>query len=256
MSHAFSLARRVRGGETLFIGWTALPEPLIAESLARMGYDAVAVDMQHGLHDPVSAMRAITGIAGAGKSALLRIPVGDFAMASRGLDMGAEAIIAPMVNTVADAEAFAAFVKYPPVGKRSWGPTRAFQLQGGGAAGYPETANRETLALAMIETREALDNVEAILAVPGIDGALVGPSDLSLTFSDGAFVDGDHAITDAPIAAIAEATLRHGKIAAIFAQSAARAKAFAALGYRIIAVGTDSAVLGAGVKAMLAGVRG
>ena len=92
---------------------------------ARAGFDCVTLDMQHGLHDPVSVMRSISGVALAGKPALVRMPVGDFAMASRALDMGAEGVIAPMINSVADAKAFVAATKYPPIGDRSWGPLRA-----------------------------------------------------------------------------------------------------------------------------------
>ena len=84
--------------------------------------------MQHGLHDTQSVMRSIGGVAYAGKPALVRIAVGDFAMASRALDFGAEAVIAPMINSVADAKALVAATKYPPIGERSWGPIRAMTI--------------------------------------------------------------------------------------------------------------------------------
>ena len=107
------LAARLRAGETLIAGWCGLPEPLVAELTARAGFDCVTLEMQHGLHDIGSVMRGIGAVALAGKPALVRIPVGDNATASRVLDMGAEAVIAPMINTAAEARAFVAAAKYP-----------------------------------------------------------------------------------------------------------------------------------------------
>lgn len=247
-----SLIETVRAGETVYLGWVGNPDPLVAETIARAGFGAINLDMQHGLHDPVSVMRAIGSVSAAGVPVIVRVPVGDFAMASRALDMGAQAVIAPMVNTVADARAFAEAMKYPPIGKRSWGPTRAMMLTGdASAAAYLQRANGETLSLAMIETREALDNLEAILDVDGIDGIFVGPSDLSLTLSNGQVVDGDAAFLDEPIRHILKVTQAKGKVPAIFTVSGVRARAMADLGYRIIAVGLDALYLREGVRRML-----
>ncbi|MBN9008680.1 MAG: 2,4-dihydroxyhept-2-ene-1,7-dioic acid aldolase, partial [Rhizobiales bacterium] len=93
-----SLAAKLRSGATVITGWNIWPEPLLAEIAARSGFDAVTMDMQHGLHDPVSVMRAIGACHLGGKPAAVRVPVGDNGMVSRALDMGAEAVIAPMVN--------------------------------------------------------------------------------------------------------------------------------------------------------------
>ena len=142
--------------------------------------------MQHGLLDTGSVMTGIGAIALAGKPAVVRIALGDDATASRALDMGAEAVIAPMVNSVEDARALAAATKYPPVGERSWGPTRAMTLaRHRAAAQYLENANRTCFTFAMIETVRALDALDAILAVDGIDGVFVGPFDLSVSLSAG-----------------------------------------------------------------------
>ena len=125
-----TFAARLRAGETLFTAWSAIPDPLVAEFLARTGFDAVTLDMQHGCHSTESVMRGVAAITLAGKPAIVRIPVGRFEMASRALDFGATAVIAPMVNSVADASAFAAAMKFPPLGERSWGPTRVLALHG------------------------------------------------------------------------------------------------------------------------------
>lgn len=251
-----ALADRLRSGDTIYSGWIATPEPLIAEVSARQAFDCVSLDMQHGLQDPISVMRSIGGIVHAGKPAVVRVPVGDFAMASRALDMGAEAVIAPMINTVADARAFVAATKYPPLGERSWGPARALTLlEIPDAPTQLATANRYTLAFAMVETKQALDIVDDILAVDGIDGIFMGPSDLSVTFSGGKEIAPSADWLDEPIRHFADRAAVAGKIACGFATDPARARYYADLGYRFIALGPDALYLAAGIKVMLQGLR-
>ena len=250
---ALTLADRLRAGETLATAWSTIPEPLVAELCARGGFDCVTVDLQHGMHDALSAMRAVGAAALAGKPALVRIMVGDNGMASRALDFGAEAVIAPMINTVAEAKAFVAATKYPPVGERSWGPLRAQTITGLDPATQLKVANRSTLAIAMIETRRALDALDGILALDGIDGVFVGPSDLSVTLTDGGRIAPADPIVDAPMKLIAEKTNAAGKIAGAFAWGGARAQAFREMGYRLIAIGSDQAYLKEGIAAMLTG---
>ena len=127
-----TLASRLAAGETLFTAWSGVPDALTVEILAAQAFDAVTLDMQHGGHHEDSVLRGLLPVLRAGKHALVRIPVGRFDMASRALDFGAEAVIAPMVNSVDDARRFAAAMKYPPVGERSWGPTYAFPRHGKG----------------------------------------------------------------------------------------------------------------------------
>ena len=125
-----------------------------------------------------------------GAAPVVRVPVGDFALVSRALDFGAEGIIAPMINTAADARAFAAAAKYPPIGERSWGPHRATTLAGlADQSVYLREANDHIITLAMIETRTALANLDAIVDTPGIDGLFLGPSDLSIALSNGGSLD-------------------------------------------------------------------
>src|SRR6201987_1748393 len=127
---AFTLANRLPAGETVFSGWGGLPSPLVAETLARDGFAAVAIESQHGLWDVNGILAGIAAVRQAGAAPLVRVPFGDFALVSRVLDFGAEGIIAPMINTPADARAFAAAAKFPPLGERSWGPHRATTLAG------------------------------------------------------------------------------------------------------------------------------
>ena len=252
-----ALADHLRAGETLISAWNAWPEPLLAEAAARAGFDCVTLDMQHGLHEPASVMRGITAATLAGKPAIVRVPLGDNAFATRALDMGAAAVIAPMINTVADARAFVAAMKFPPVGARSWGPMRAMMLHGAdGNQAYLDAANRNTLALAMIETAAAIDALDDILAVDGIDGVFVGPSDLSVSLSQGGRIDPRDRALDAPIRRIAERAIAAGKIPAAFAVDAELARRFRNFGFRLIGVGNDQAYFSGGARALLAAVRG
>jgi 4-hydroxy-2-oxoheptanedioate aldolase len=246
-----SLVERLKTGACLFTAWSTIPEPVVAELCARGGFDCVTVDMQHGMHDPVSAMRSISHIALAGKPALLRIAVGDNGMASRALDMGAEAVIAPMINTVAEAKAFVSAMKYPPIGDRSWGPLRAQTIFGYDPPTQLRTGNGASLAIAMIETRQALDALDDILALDGIDGIFVGPSDLSVTLTGGQKIAPGDPVVDGPMKMIAEKTVKAGKVAGAFAWGGGRAQAFKDIGYRLIAIGTDQAYLAQGIKSML-----
>src|SRR5262245_50721251 len=152
-SPSFSLAKRLRAGETVYSGWCGLPYPLVAELVGREGFPAVTLDGQHGLWDTAGMVSALTQLRLTGSAAVVRIAVGDFAMASRALDFGAEGIIAPMINTVADARSYVSFAKFPPLGERSWGPHRAVTL---GSIADPKTylleANDLTVTFAMIET--------------------------------------------------------------------------------------------------------
>src|SRR5690606_4014437 len=130
--YLMSLEARLSAGETVLSAWSCVPDALTVEVLAAQGFDVVTLDMQHGGHNEDSVLRSILPVMRTGKPAVVRIPVGRFDMASRALDFGAEAVIAPMVNTIGDAQRFAAATKYPPLGERSWGPTYAFPRHGQG----------------------------------------------------------------------------------------------------------------------------
>src|ERR1700758_4830206 len=127
---AFSLARRLQTGETVFSAWCGLPYPLVAETLARDGFVAVTIESQHGLWDTGSILNGVAAVRQGGAAPLVRVPLNVFALVSRALDFGAEGIIAPMINTPEDARAFAAVAKFPPMGERSWGPHRATTFAG------------------------------------------------------------------------------------------------------------------------------
>jgi 4-hydroxy-2-oxoheptanedioate aldolase len=251
-SSAFSLAARLRNGETVLSGWCGLPYPIVAEVIGREGFPAVTLDSQHGLWDTASLLTAIAHVRQGGSAPIVRVPVGDFGTVSRALDFGAEGIIAPMINTEADARTLASFAKFPPIGERSWGPHRATTLAGLADQGvYLREANDLVITFAMIETRTALENVQAIAATPGIDGLFLGPADLSIALSEGAHVDPMAGEVDRALDRILAAASAAGKICGAYCHTAERAAALAKRGVRFLAVGSDLAFLRAGAAAAL-----
>lgn len=250
------LAERLSAGDTLLTCWSGLPSRHIVEALARTSYDVVTLDMQHGAHHEASVYDGISAIVAAGKPSVVRIPVGRNDMASRAVDFGAEAVIAPMINSVEDARAFAAAVKYPPVGERSWGPVKALQVHGlKDASAYLATANDRVLSFAMIETRAALAALDDILAVPGIDGVFVGPSDFSISWTGGETVNPELPEMREAVRTVAERAREAGKHAAIFAVNPAWVPFCREAGYHLIACGTEQMILSAGAFEIISAAR-
>src|SRR3984957_6339945 len=236
----FTLAKRLHAGETVYSGWCGLPYPLVAETLAREGFSAVAIESQHGLWDVASIIAGISAVRLGGAAPIVRVPLNDFALVSRALDFGAEGIIAPMINTPADARAFAAAAKFPPLGERSWGPHRAMALGGvSDMLTYLREATPHTATFAIIETRTALQNFEAIINTPGIDGFFLGPSDLSIALSDGKTVDPLSKEVDGHLDTMIAGAQKAKKIPGAYCHSAERAAALAKRGVKFLAVGSD-----------------
>jgi 4-hydroxy-2-oxoheptanedioate aldolase len=253
----FDLARRLRAGETVYAAWCSFAAPMVAETVARGGFAAVVLDMQHGLWDTGSIIAGIGAVDHAGASPVVRVPLNDFAFVSRALDFGAAAIIAPMINSAADARIFAAVAKFPPLGERSWGPQRAMTLQGKTATvDYLREANDGTLTMAMIETPMALAQVDSIAETPGIDALFIGPYDLSTSLSAGKAQDVQAPEVERAIDQIGAAANKAGKIAGIYCINAERALAMAKRGFRFVTVGGDVGYLRDGLAAQMKTLKG
>ena len=253
---AFALARRLRAGETVYGAWCMIGSPVVAETIAREGFAAVVLDAQHGLWDVSSLVAGAGAVNHAGAAPMVRVPLNDFALVSRALDFGAEAIIAPMINDADDAGRLAAAAKYPPVGERSWGPIRAMPLQGYSApVDYLREANSGTLAFAMIETAAALANVEAIAATPGIDALFVGPYDLATALSSGKAQDVQAPAVEQAIDRICTAAKTAGKIPGIYCRDAESAVAMAKRGFRFVVAGNDLTTLRGATVAQLKALK-
>lgn len=253
---AFSLARRLRAGETVYSAWCTLASPVVAETVARTGFTAVVLDVQHGLWDTASLIAGISALHHAGAAPVVRVPLNDFAFVSRALDVGAEAIIAPMINSAGDARSFANVAKFPPAGERSWGPQRAMALQGRSVSvDYLREANETTLTLAMIETPAALAAVDAIASTAGIDALFVGPYDLSTALSAGKAQDVTAPPVERAIDTICAAAIKAGKIPGIYCRDATRALAMAKRGFKFITIGSDLAIVSEGAAAVLKALK-
>ncbi|MBO6509230.1 MAG: hydroxyacid aldolase [Roseibium sp.] len=255
MTKKLSLAEKLRSGQPVITAWSLLPAPIVPELLARAGYPAVTLDLQHGMHDFNEARDMLAAIALGGAHRIVRVPLDDNASAARLADVGAECVIAPMINSAKEASAFARALKYPPVGDRSYGPFRASVLSGLSNEDYLERANTEILSLAMVESREALDALDDILAVPELDGIFVGPSDLSISMSNGEAVDPNGEETARTCAMIAEKATEAGKIPGIFCLGAEKVKETVDQGYKLITHGIDAALLDSAAKAALGEVE-
>ena len=254
---AFTLAGRLRSGETVFSGWCGLPYPIVAEMLGRDGFPAVTIESQHGLWDVAGILAGIAAVRQGGAAPIVRVPWGDFALVSRALDFGAEGIIAPMINTVADARALAGAAKFPPIGERSWGPHRATTFAGlNDQSIYLREANDHIVTLAMIETRAALQNFDAIIETPGVDGFFLGPSDLSIALSDGKSVDPLSREVERELDRMIAGAQRAKKIPGAYCHSAERAVALAKRGVKFLAVSSDLAMLRAGAAAAMKVLKG
>lgn len=249
------LSNRLNGGEQLLLGWCALGDPTLAQALARIGFDAVLLDMQHGAYELDAIRRGIALVALAGKPTLVRIPVGDFSTVSRVFDAGAAGVVAPMINSADDARALVEFAKFAPAGGRSWGPTPALALSGMSGDDYLRAANGMHLAIAMVETSASLDALDEILDVDGIDGVLVGPSDLSLALTGGTLIEPHSALVQAALDRVLDRCRAHGKLATVFCANGERASQLFAAGFQVCAAGTDAAIFDAGARATLTAAR-
>ncbi len=229
-------------GEAVVNGWLSIPSAFSAEVMAHQGFDSLTVDMQHGVVDYQVAVTMLQGISTTPVIPLARVPWNDPARLMKILDAGAYGVICPMVNTREQAEALVQACKYPPRGYRSWGPVRASIYAG---TDYGDHANEDIIVMPMIETAEALKNLDDILTVPGVDAIYVGPSDLSLALGCKPRLDQ----TDAPVVEaqqkIVEACKRHGVIAGIHNATAAYAVKMVAAGYQFVTLASDGRFLAA-----------
>jgi 4-hydroxy-2-oxoheptanedioate aldolase len=174
-------------GKPAINGWLSVGNPFTAEIMAAQGYDSLCIDIQHGALDYPDALPMLQAMRASGVVPLVRVPWLEPGIIMKALDAGALGIICPMVNTARQAAEFVSYMRYPPRGQRSFGPTRVGIAAG---AGYGARANDEVLAFAMVETAEAMENLEAIAATPGLDGIYVGPADLTLGLHQGRLAPG------------------------------------------------------------------
>lgn len=246
-----SLRQRWADGERVIGGWLSIPATLSAEVMARAGFDYVCVDTQHGAVEYQAAVELIRAIEHGGSTPIVRVPWNEPGIIGKMLDAGAEGIIVPMVNTVAEAEAAVRACRYAPNGSRSFGPTVARIRRDD----YVAWAEEHVAVIPMIETREAVENLPAILEVPGIDAVYVGPADLSLTLGlPPGNNDGESAFDEAYATIVAHCA-DAGVVPGCHASGALTPTRFAQ-GFRMVTASSDQLAMAAGAAAELDAARG
>jgi 4-hydroxy-2-oxoheptanedioate aldolase len=247
------LTEIIAGGRAAINGWLGIPSTLSAEVMAHQGWDSLTIDMQHGVVDYSDLVPMLAAISTTNTVPVVRAPWLEPGILGKILDAGAYGIICPMIETVADVETFVVATSYPPRGRRSMGPIRAALF---GGRDYAAHANRTVLRFAMIETAGALENLDAILAVEGLDAIYIGPSDLSLALGRPAKFDQEDPLVLDAITHVAKTTRTAGKIAGIHNGYPPYAKRMIGLGFNFVTVGTDTMFLADGSRGMLAQLRG
>jgi 4-hydroxy-2-oxoheptanedioate aldolase len=247
------LKARLKSGKACVNAWLAIPSGFSAEVMAQCGFDSVTVDMQHGVQDYQSMVQCFQAMDKWPITPLVRVPWNEPGIIGKSLDAGAWGIICPMVNTAAEAKTLATASLYPPKGKRSNGPIRAAAY--GEASPYQTIANDEVLVIPMIETQEAIDDIDAILDVPGISGIYIGPSDLGLSLGLKPTLDREEPQIFTIYEKLVQATKKRGQFAGIHNATGAYAARMIAMGFRFVTLANDSGLMARAARAEIAITR-
>ena len=241
-------------GKPAINGWCGIGNPFTAEIMAAQGYDSITVDWQHGALDYGDLLPMFQAIRASGVTPMARVPWLEPGAIMKALDAGAMGIVCPMVNTRDDAEALVSYMRYPPQGTRSFGPTRA----GFAMPGYGVQANDAVLALAMIETAEGVENLDAIAATPGLDGLYIGPADLTLGTQQGRLPPGfdrEEPEMVEIIRRIADACKANGLMACLHCGTPDYAAKAVEWGFDLFTVSADARLLAAAANASVVRFR-
>ncbi len=251
-----TLRQKWRAGQPTINGWLSIANGFVAEIMAAQGYDSLTVDMQHGAIGYQAGLGMLQAMRASGVTPLARVPwlaPGDIMKA---MDAGAMGIICPMVNTADQASELASYCRYPPLGTRSFGPTRALFAHG---SDYAAHANDQMLVIAMIETAQGVANVDAICATPGIDGIYIGPADLTLGVTNGRLppgMDREEPEMVATIKTILKAAKDAGRAACIHTGAPEYAAKAIGWGFDLVTVGSDVKNMATATAQSIATFRG
>jgi 4-hydroxy-2-oxoheptanedioate aldolase len=240
------------GGGAAVNGWLAIPNGFAAETMAHQGWDTLTIDLQHGVVDYQAMVTMLQAISTTPTVPVVRVPWLEPGILMKTLDAGAYAVICPMVNTREDAQKLVAYTNYAPRGTRSFGPVRASLYAG---ADYFQHANDTVVRFAMIETAQALDNLDAILSVEGLDAVYIGPSDLSISLGCRPDFDNPEPAAAQAIEHILERARAHNVVAGVHNGSAETARARIGKGFQFVTVASDARLLAAGSQEILKKMR-
>ena len=245
--------RRIAEGGVMLGAWLSLTDPVAAEIFGRLGFDFLVIDTEHGAWDLQPLQTAIMALNGTPTVPIVRVPWNDHVRIKQVLDLGAEGILAPMVKTVEECEAVVAACRYPPAGRRGFGPRRASRYRRDITA-YEARANDAIFVMPQIEDIATLGVLDAFLDVEGIDAVAVGPNDMSGTA--GVFRDPGHPVIVDAMARIGRAAAARGIPAFTGVNNApSEHAALVAGGYRLITVASDTDLMVTGAEALMAESR-
>ena len=234
------LKKKLEQGHVALNGWLHIPNTWTAEVMAHAGWDSITIDGQHGLPDVQTGVQMMQAISTTDTVPLFRVSWNDPALIMRVLDGGSYGVICPMINDAKACEKFVQACHYPPLGYRSFGPIRARVYAGDDYAQY---ANEEILTIAMIETKQAIENIDSILSTKGLNAILVGSNDLRLSFSASVPQNEVNDQYENALDTILKSCKKNGIIPGIWCASAAIAKSMIAKGFRLVSIASDSMLL-------------
>lgn len=234
-------------------GWLHIANSYAAEMMAHEGWDSLTIDMQHGPVGYEAAVSMLQAISTTGTVPMARVPWNEPGIIMRMLDVGCYGIICPMVNSRAECEAFVGACRYPPHGYRSHGPNRA-RLYGG--SDYASQANETVVAMAMIETAAALENLDDILSTPGLDAIYIGPADLSQSLGGPPDGDLNKPLVAKAIEHILAGCRQHGIVPGIHTGSSQFATQMIDKGFQFVTVLSDARLMTLKAAEITAAVKG
>lgn len=229
-----------------------IPDPFVAEVMSRAPFDFLIIDMQHAPLSLESVQTLLIAISASSPATLVRIPSHDPAVIGQVLDLGPDGIIVPMINSRSQLEATMLAAQYPPHGNRSWGPRRAARLHGGADA-YAAHASDHALIIPQIETIEAVERLDEILAVPGWEAVMIGPADLARSMD--LPLNSDDDVFDETVQRVLDACRAHSKAFGYFTGTVSKARHWASLGARLTTVGGDIAFMTEGMASAVSQLR-
>ena len=243
------IKQMMQQGKPVINGWLQIPSTVSTEVMSQQNWDSLTIDLQHGLIDYSNALTMLQTISSTEITPLARVNWNEPGQIMKILDAGSYGVICPMVNNKKEAEKFVQAFMYPPDGYRSFGPIRGLIY---GGSDYPKHSNDELLKLAMIETKESLENLDEIMSVSGLDGIYIGPSDLSLALGEEpGFDKNKNTKAYSEICRILEHAKKNNIFAAIHNGTAEYALNMIELGFNLVTVGSDHISISAQSKSIL-----
>jgi len=246
------IKQKLKAGKATVGTWVNMGNPDVAEQLSMFGFDWLTFDLEHGLMTIPDVQRMMQAMNGADCIPLVRVPINEPVYFKWALDTGARGVVVPWVNTREESSRAVRACLYPPQGIRGSGPRRASRYYSD-VAKYVESSNENVLVVVMIESQMALDNLDEILSVPGVDAAFIGPDDLSLNL--GIFQQRDHPKFKAALARVLDACKEHGVAPGMHCNEN-NINDVLSMGFKFCALNDDDTFMTIGAKSCLQGIKG